>query len=118
MSLVINNIDARVWPEIVDALHNHYEILYWCDLGIDDLDLDLDQLYSKFKQFENLQVNYHLKRSKICGFTNINAYSIKLSLQTDKTKLVLIYENGNNASQSTNTLCNRRLLRYQNKYYG
>jgi hypothetical protein len=53
MTPVINNIDARVWPEIVYALHDRYEILYWCDLGIDDLDLDLDRLYSEFKQFEN-----------------------------------------------------------------
>ena len=53
MAIVINNIDAQVWPDIVNALHNRYEILYWCDLGIDDLDLDLDQLYSEFKKFEN-----------------------------------------------------------------
>lgn len=102
MTPIINNIDAKVWPKIVTALHDRYNIMYWCDLGIDDLDLDLNQLYSQFKLFENFvfapdqrivilhrETDYYTSPSD-AGFTLWNLFKIysELNIPTEYTILL------------------------------
>ena len=99
---MINKIEARVWPKIQDAIHNKYEVLYWCDLGIDDLDLDLDQLYSQLKSFENFlflphqrivilhrETDYYAS-PELYGFTLWNLFKIysELHIPTEYTVLL------------------------------
>jgi len=49
------NRHGKIWPEIYRAIDKKYQVLLWCDLLANDLDVHLTDLYNTFLPFKNFE---------------------------------------------------------------